>query len=41
MGNLAMGKKDVKISLVTTKTCAKKSCSSWAESYLENQGFEA
>ena len=31
----------VKNSLVTTKTCAKGSCSSWAESYFEKQGFEA
>ena len=36
-----MGKKCVNISLFTTKICAKKSCSSWAESYLEKQGFEA
>ena len=32
---------EVKKSPVTTKTCAKVRCSSWAESYLEKEGFEA
>ena len=32
---------EVKVCLVITKTCAKESCSSWTESDLEKQGFEA
>ena len=30
---------EAKFFLVTTKTCTKVSCLSWAESYLEKQGF--
>ena len=32
---------EVKNSLVTTKTCAEGSCSSWVKSYFEKQEFEA
>ena len=36
-----LGLDEVKKFLVTTKTCAKESCSSWTESYLQKQGFQS